>query len=334
MAAGDRVRLRREIAEAKRRFGVAETAPVRSCYEAGRDGFWIHRMLAAEGIVNVVVDSASIEVPRRGRRAKTDRLDADKLWRMLLRHWQGERSLWKVVHVPTREAEDARHAERAITALVAERTRQRSRVHALLALHGVRDPIRTTFGDRLAHLTDWAGQPLPAGARARIALAWRQLAATETELRQARTAQRVAVRAATTPATVRAARLHQLRGIRVGSALTLAKEIFVRDLTNRRQVGALSGLVAVPYQSGEAARDQGISRAGVKAVRRVIVELGWVWVQWQPDSALTQWFQRRFATGGPRARRIGIVALARKLLIALWRYSEQGIVPAGAVLRG
>jgi len=109
--------------------------------------------------------------------------------------------------------------------------------------------------------------------------------------------------------------------------------VFARDLTNRRQVGALSGLVAVPYQSGEAGRDQGISRAGVKAVRRVMVELGWVWVQWQPDSALTQWFQRRFATGGPRARRIGIVALARKLLIALWRYSEQGIVPAGAVLR-
>lgn len=333
MAAGDRGRLRREIAEAKRRFKLAETVPVRSCYEAGRDGFWIHRMLAAEGIDNVVVDSASIEVSRRGRRAKTDRLDADKLLRMLLRYGSGERTLWKVVHVPTREAEDARHAERAITALVAERTRQRSRLHALLALHGVRDPIRTTFGDRLAHLMDWAGEPLPPGIVARMTLAWRQLVATETELRKARTAQRVAVRAAQTPAALRAARLQQLRGIRVGSALTLAKEVFARDLTNRRQVGALSGLVAVPYQSGEAARDQGISRAGVKAVRRVIVELGWVWVQWQPDSALTQWYQRRFASGGPRARRIGIVARARKLLIALWRYSEQGIVPAGAVLR-
>lgn len=166
-----------------------------------------------------------------------------------------------------------------------------------------------------------------------MTLARRQLVATETELRQARTAQRATVRAAQTPAAVRAARLHQLRGIRAGSALLLAKEVFVRDLANRRQVGALSGLVAVPYQSGDAARDQGISRAGLKPVRRVIVELAWVWVQWQPDSALTQWYQRRFATGGPRARRIGIVALARKLLIALWRYSEQGIVPAGAVLR-
>jgi transposase len=291
-------------------------------------------MLTAEGVVNVVVDSASIEVPRRARRVKTDRLDAEKLLRMLIRYGHGERTQWKVVHVPTREVEDARHAERAIASLVQERTRQRNRLHALLALHGVRDPIRATFGDRLPHLTDWAGEPLPAGVVARMAVAWRQWVAADTEVRRARTAQRVAVRAATTPATVRAARMHQLRGIRVGSALTLAKEVFVRDLTNRRQVGALSGLVSVPYQSGDAARDQGISRAGVKAVRRVIVELAWVWVKWQPDSELTQWYQRRFATGGPRARRIGIVALARKLLIALWRYSEQGIVPAGAVLRG
>jgi transposase len=332
IAAGDREALRREIAEAKRRFGLPASTPVRSCYEAGRDGFWIHRLLETEEVVNLVVDSSSIEVNRRQRRAKTDRLDAEKLLRMLMRHWGGECS-WKVVHVPTRETEDARHAERAINTLMQERTRQRSRIHALLALHGVRQSIRQTFGERLALLTDWAGQPLPAGVVARLALAWRQVVQVETELRAARQAQRAAVRAAGTPAAVRAARLQRLKGIKVGSALMLAKEVFARDLTNRRQVGALSGLVAVPYQSGEAARDQGISRAGLRAVRRVIVELAWVWVKWQPDSALTQWFQRRFADGGPRARRIGIVALARKLLIALWRYSEQGIVPAGAVLR-
>lgn len=333
IAAGDREALRREIAEAKRRFGLAATTPVRSCYEAGRDGFWIHRLLAAEDVDNVVVDSSSIEVTRRQRRAKTDRLDAEKLLRMLMRHWGGERDLWKVVHVPAREVEDARHAERAITSLVQERTRQRSRIHALLALHGVRQPIRQTFGDRLALLMDWAGQPLPEGVVTRLTLAWRLLVQVEAELRTARRAQRAAVRAAATPAAVRAAQLHRLLGIKEGSALMLAKEVFARDLTNRRQVGALSGLVAVPYQSGDAARDQGISRAGLRAVRRVIVELAWVWVKWQPHSALTQWFERRFANGGPRARRIGIVALARKLLIALWRYSEHGIVPAGAVLR-
>lgn len=332
IAAGDRDALRREIADAKRRFGLGATTRVRSCYEAGRDGFWIHRLLETEGVTNVVVDSSSIEVSRRQRQAKTDRLDAEKLLRMLMRHWGGERP-WKVVHVPTREMEDARHAARAITSLVQERTRQRSRIHGLLALHGVRQPIQQTFGERLGHLTDWTGQVLPAGVVTRLALAWRLLVQVETELRVARQAQRVAVRGATTPAAVRATRLQRLRGIKAGSALMLATEVFARDLTNRRQVGALSGLVAVPYQSGDAARDQGISRAGLRAVRRVIVELAWVWVKWQPESALTQWYQRRFADGGPRARRIGIVALARKLLIALWRFSEQEIVPAGAVLR-
>ena len=333
MAAGDREALRREITAAKRHFGVTAETPVQSCYEAGRDGFWIHRLLEAEMVVNVVVDSSSIEVNRRQRRAKTDRLDGEKLLRMLIRHWQGERDLWKVVHVPSRETEDARHAERAITTLVAERTRQRSRLHALLALHGVRRRITMRLGDQLATLPDWAGEPLPPGVVARLEGTWRLLVQVETALRAARQAQRVAVRDAATPAAVRAARLAQLVGIKVGSALMLSKEVFARDLRNRRQVGALSGLVNVPYQSGEAAHDQGISRAGLRQVRRVIVELAWVWVKWQPDSDLTQWYQRRFGGGGPRARRIGIVALARKLLIALWRYSEQGIVPAGAVLR-
>jgi len=332
--AGDREAFRKEIAAAKQRFGLDDAAPVRSCYEAGRDGFWIHRLLAAEAIANVVVDSSSIEVSRRQRRAKTDRLDADKLLHMLIRYWSGERRVWKVVHVPTREAEDARHAERAITAWVAERTRLRSRLHSLLAVHGVRDSLTGAFGDRLPHLPDWEGVPLPAGVVARLMGTWRQLVAVEADLKTARRAQRAAVRAAATPAAARAARLSQLVGIRPGTALMLAKEVFVRDLRNRRQVGALSGFVAVPYQSGDLARDQGISRAGLKPVRRIMVELAWVWIQWQPDSELAQWYARRFAHGGPRARRIGIVAVARKLLIALWRHSEQGVVPTGAVLRG
>jgi transposase len=141
------------------------------------------------------------------------------------------------------------------------------------------------------------------------------------------------VRTRATAAAARAARLQQLRGIQYGSALVLAKELFARDLRNRREVGALSGLVSVPYQSGQAARDQGIARGGLRHIRGRIVELAWVWIKWQPTSALTQWYQRRFAAGGARWRRIGIVAVARKLLIALWRYSEHGVVPAGAKLR-
>jgi transposase len=331
--AGDRVALQRAIGEATRRLGIAEGAPVRSCYEAGREGFWIHRWLATVGVTNVVVDSSSIEVNRRSRRRKTDRLDAEKLLQMLIRYWAGDRRAWTVVHVPTVETEDARHAERTIATLTAERTRQRNRVHSLLALHGVRVRITARLGAQLATLIDWAGQPLPAGLVARLAVTWRQLVGVEAELRTARRAQQAAVRAGATAAAVRAARLQQLRGIQAGSAMVLAKELLARDLRNRRQVGALTGFVAVPSQSGEAAHDQGISRAGLRALRSRLVELAWVWVQYQPASALTQWYQRRFAGGGPRLRRIGIVALARKLVIALWRFSEQNIVPAGAVLR-
>jgi transposase len=331
--AGDQEAFRREVAEAKRRFGLSKEAAVRSCYEAGRDGFWVHRLLAREGVRNLVVDSASIEVNRRQRRAKTDRLDANALLRRLIRYWLGERDQWKIVHVPTVEMEDARHAERAIATLIGERTRYRSRIHSLLATHGVRVRITAQLGERLELLTTPDGGPVPPGVLARVALAWRLLGNIEVELRRARHAQQANVRMAATPAAVRTARLHQLKGIRVGSASMLAKEVFARDLRNRRQVGALSGLVAVPYQSGEAGHDQGISRAGLRQVRRVIVELAWSWVRWQPHSALTRWYLARFGAGGPRLRRIGIVALARKLLIALWRYSEQGIVPAGAVLR-
>ena len=334
MAAGDREALRREITAAKRRLGVAATAPVRSCYEAGRDGFWVHRVLAREGVTNVVVDSASIEVNRRQRRAKTDRVDADALLRRLIRYWLGERDQWKVVHVPTVEAEDARHAERAIATLVGERTRYRSRIHSLLATQGVRVRITQHIGDRLAALPTPDGSALPPGVRARVALAWRLLRTVEAELRQARRAQHTSVRAAATPTAERVLRLSQLKGLGVGSAAILAKEVFARDLHNRREVGALSGLVPVPYQSGESAHDQGISRAGLRHVRHVVVQLAWAWVRWQPNSALTRWYRARFGGGGPRLRRIGIVALARKLLIALWRYSEQGIVPAGALLRG
>lgn len=319
IAARDGAALRREITAARRRLGVLDAAPVRSCYEAGRDGFWVHRLLEQAGITNVVVDSASIEVNRRQRRANTDRLDADAWLRRLIRYWLGERDQWKGGHVPTPDAEDARHAERAMATVVGERTRQRRRIHAVLATHGVRVSITRHLGDRLAGLTTPAGAALPPGVRGRVALAWRMCVRVDAELRQARRLQQASVRAAASPADQRARRLQQLKGLGVGSAAILAKEVFARDLRHRREVGALSGLVPVPYRSGDAGHDQGISRAGLRHVRRVMVELGWAWVRWQPQSALTRWYHARFGAGGPRLRRIGIVALARKLLIALWR---------------
>lgn len=333
IAAGDEAALRQEMVAATARWGLPAATPVRSCYEAGRDGFWVHRLLERLGVHNVVVDAASIEVNRRQRRAKTDRLDAEALLRRLIRAGIGERDQWKIVHVPSVAAEDARHPERTLAMLTAERTRYRNRVHGLLATHGVRVRFTPAFDAQLATLTTPDGQGLPPGVIARVRVTWRLLQGIEQERRAAREAQAAETRAGATAAAVRAQRLRQLRGIQVGSAAVLAKEVFARDLRNRREVGALSGLVPVPYQSGASGHDQGISRAGVKAVRRILVEVAWGWVRWQPDSALTRWYRTRFGPGGGRLRRIGIVALARKLLIALWRYSEQGIVPVGAVLR-
>lgn len=333
IAAGDVAALQREIAAAQARWGLPASAAVRSCYEAGRDGFWVHRLLEGLGVCNVVVDSASIEVSRRARHAKTDRLDADALLRRLIRSWLGERHGWKVVHVPTREVEDARHLERTLTMLTGERTRARNRLHGILATHGVRMRLSRAFETQLSTVTTPEGQPLPPGVVRRLRVQWRLLQMIEEERRALRQAQADEARAAASRAGERVRRLRQLRGIQVGSAAILAKEVFARDLRNRRQVGALSGFVPVPYQSGDAAHDQGISRAGLKAVRRILVEVAWGWIRWQPDSALTQWYRARFGPGSGRLRRIGIVALARKLLIALWRYSEHGIVPAGARLR-
>jgi len=333
IAAGDGAALAAEIAAARQRFGLPTTAPVRSCYEAGRDAFWVHRWLERLGVRNLVVDSASIEVSRRARHAKTDRLDAEALLRRLIRYWLGERDPWKVVRVPSVEVEDARHPERTLAMLTTEGTRCRNRLHGVLATQGVRVRLTSAFGAQLATLTTPDGRRLPPGVVARAQVLWRLLQTVEQERRALRRTQAADARAAATRAAASTQRLRQLRGIQVGSAAVLAKEVFTRDLRNRREVGALSGLVPVPYHSGEAGHDQGISRAGLKAVRRILVEVAWGWVRWQPDSTLTRWYRARFSGGGGRLRRIGIVALARKLLIALWRYSEHGIVPAGATLR-
>jgi transposase len=329
---GDGPAIVQAVAEAKRRFGLVTDAPVRSCYEAGRDGFWPHRLLTSLGVTNVVVDSSSIEVSRRVRRAKTDRLDGNSLLRMLLRYWGGERDLWHVVHVPTREAEDARHASRGLTTWAAERTRYRNRIDSLLALHGVaKVRIDARLPARLAGVRDWAGAVLPAGVQARLLATWRVLQAAEAERQAARRREHQRTRVTATPTGLQ--RLTHLRGIAARSATVLSDELFGRALRNRRQVGALTGLVSAPYASGTTRIDQGLTRSGLPAVRRIALEIAWAWVRYQPSSALTLWYHRRFGTGGAVTRRIGMVALARRVIIALWRYHDQGIVPAGAVLK-
>jgi transposase len=240
--------------------------------------------------------------------------------------------MWQVVHVPSSEVEDARHASRGLTTLQAERTRYRNRIGGLLALHGVRRiRLDARLPDRLRTVTDWAGAPLPAGVVARILETHRLLQAVEIEREHARRQERQRVRP--TAARTCAQRLAQLRAVAARSATILADELFARGLRTRREVGALSGLVSAPYRSGTIQHDQGLVRSGIPAVRRLAIELAWAWLRYQPTSGLTQWYHRRFGSSGAVTRRIGIVALARRVLIALWRYSETGIVPAGALLK-
>lgn len=334
IAAGDLEAVRRELDAARARLGVPLTTPIRSCYEAGRDGFWLHRWLVAQGIGNVVVDSSSIEVNRRARRAKTDRLDVQKLLLLLLRWAGGERKVWSVVHVPTPEAEAARQLTREIETVRQDRTRARNRLQGLLATQGIRCPLRRSFPERVPTLQTGDGQPLAAVWQARLLREWAHVQTIETRLAQLRLARDTAVTTAEDRVAAVARQLCRLRGIAESSAAILSTELFgTRTFANGRQLGALTGLVPVPYRSDQRVQDQGISKAGRAELRRVSVQLAWCWLRWQPDSALARWFNRRFAAAGGRSRRIGIVALARKLVIALWRFVAHGAVPEAAQLK-
>jgi len=318
VAAGDLAGLLREVLTAKVRFGLALDAPVRSCYEAGRDGFWLHRWLVAQGLDNVVVDSSSIEVNRRARRAKTDRLDAGKLVYLLMRWAQGERAVWSVVHVPTPEAEAERQLTREIATVREDRTRTRNRIQALLATQGIRRPLTRGFAAQLATLQTGDGRPLAVAWQARLAREWAQLETIEGRLTVLHAARRAQIAEGVTRVAQVARQLTQLRGVADTSAALYSAELFgTRTFSNGRQLGALTGLVPVPYRSDQRVQDQGISKAGRAELRRVSIQVAWCWLRWQPDSALAQWFTRRFATAGGRSRRIGIVAVARKLVIAL-----------------
>lgn len=334
IAAGDLRALQREVVTAKVRFGLGLDAPVRSCYEAGRDGFWLHRWLTAQGIRNLVVDSSSIEVKRRARQAKTDRLDAEKLLQLLRRWAQGEARVWSVVHVPTPEAEAARQLTREITTVRVDRMAVRNRIGGLLATQGIRCALTPRFLEQLPALQTGDGRPLAAAWQDRLAREWAHLQAIEDRLATLRTRRREAIAGGADRVARVAQQLCQLRGVAETSAALYSAELFgTRTFQNGRQLGALTGLVPVPYRSDQRVADQGISKAGRGELRRVSIQLAWCWLRWQPDSALAAWFTRRFGSAGGRSRRIGIVAVARKLVIALWRFVEHGVLPEGAHLK-
>ena len=329
VAAGDATAVLMAIAKAKARCHLAADAPVRSCYEAGRDGFWLHRWLTDQGIVNLVVDSASIEVNRRARRAKTDRLDSDKLMSMLMRYYGGERRVWAVARIPTPEQEDERRVHRELGRLRQERTAHSNRIRSLLVLHNLR--VERIGGRAWARWwAQQAGLLLP-GLRAEIEREFERLSLAAKQIRTLEAQQKQQVHSGAQPII---AVLSRLAGIGTGSAWTLVKELFGwRQFHNRREVAGCLGLAPTPYASGTSEVEQGISKTGNKRVRWLMVELAWSWLRFQPASQLSQWFNERFAGGGKRMRRIGIVALARRLAIALWRYLEHGEIPLGATLK-
>lgn len=323
-----------EIALAKRRFGLPVDIPVTSCYEAGRDGFWIHRYLTTLRVENLIVEPASIEVNRRARRAKTDRLDLEKLASMLGRYVGGERTVWRLVRVPSEAAEDRRQPPRELATLKRDRTRITNRIQGLLATVGAAVRLQPGSPLSLDEVTQWNGAPLPEALRARLAREWETVELLTTRMHELERARRAALhdRDDATVAMVR--RLLQLRGIGANAAWLFVTELFAwRQFKNTREIGGLTGLVGTPYQSGTFDRDQGISKAGNRHVRAIAIQIAWGWLTFQPESALTRWYHRRFAQAGPDARKIGIVAVARRLLIELWRYLQTGVLPKGAVLK-
>lgn len=326
--------LEAELARAKTHFGLAARAPVRSCYEAGRDGFWVHRYLVSRGVTNSIVDSSSIEVNRRRRRTKTDRLDACKLVTMLMRADVGERKVWSVVNVPTVAEEDRRQVHRELLFARRDRGRHTNRIKGLLASHGV--PL-ARISDLPTHLVTarlWDKTPLPPLLCARLDREWEAVLGYTTRIRTLKKERRDLLQATDDPAIAQVRQLNQLRGIGIDSAWLYVMEFFAwRQFRNRRQVGGLAGLTDTHYQSGDLQHEQGISKAGNRWVRALAINTAWAWLRFQPKSKLARWYQKRFGNGNSRMRKIGIVALARKLLIAFWRYLETGIVPEGAVLR-
>jgi transposase len=306
--------------------------PVRvaCCFEAGYDGFWLHRWLCARAIENRVLDAASILVNRRARRAKTDRLDVAGLLRTLMALERGETQVCQVVHVPSPEQEDARRRSRERARLVVERGQHTNRIKGLLMTRGIRDfePTRRDWEARLDALRAPDGQPLGPCLRAELLRECRRLRQAMEMLAEVEAEQKAA--AATEDGV--AARLARLRGIGVTFAAVLGNEVFFRDFRNRREVGAYLGLAPSPWQSGQVERDQGIAKSGNPRARRTAIELAWLWLRHQPGSVLAQWFHERVAGAKGRMRRIMLVATARKLIIALWRYATTGAVPEGAVL--
>lgn len=326
--------VRQLIEQTRVQWGLPDSVRIVVGYEAGQDGFWLARALEEAGYEAVVIDPASIPVERHRRRRKTDRLDAIRLVLALRRWLRGECEAMRRVRVPSLEVEDQRWHSRDRKQLQKERNQHRDRIRKLLRTQGCWVSIAQDFGQRLerGEIRDWRGAALGAGLRARLMLEWRRLELVEAQLRE-REAELVAGEGLNAHEQARVEQLQRLKAVGPYSAIPLVVEFYWRDFRNRREVGSCAGLVGQPYDSGESRVDQGISKQGKRQVRALLIELAWMWLRYQPDSELSRWFAERTAGQGKRVRRIMIVAVARKLAIALWRYLDTGEIPAGARLK-
>jgi transposase len=329
------------IAWAKKKLGLEATARVVSCYEAGREGFWLHRFLEASGIESLIVDSSSIEVPQKRRRAKTDRLDLAGLCDLLARHVAGSaKPVWSVVRVPTLAEEDRRHLHRELKTSKQDRTRVSNRIKSLLANNGLTLTSWRDLTGQLSRLRLWNGSDLPSSLRSRLERYAQDYSYYTERIRELETERRITmngeVRNAGSQgaAVAKAVQLYTLKGVGVNTAWLYSMEFFSwRTFRNTKEVGSLAGLTPTPKDSGKRYREQGIGKDGNRHIRGSAIELAWGWLRFQPESDLSKWYEARFGKGSKRVRKIGIVALARKLLIALWRFVETGVVPEGAQMK-
>ena len=334
---GDHAGLLELIEKVRRRTAdkFGSVPRVASCYEAGYDGFWLHRLLETAGIMNFVFDPASIAVEQRSRRTKTDRIDGELLLRTLMAHLRGEPRVVRIVRVPSVAQEDARRCSRERDRLIKEQTGHTNRIKALLRLAGmaVGSPRRGNWLDWLAKQRDWQGQPLSPHLLAEVTREHARLMLVRKQLLGLEPAQATRACAVPEQTVEQQDRLERLKALGPALSSTMTHEVFYKNFHNRRQVGSYVGLAPSPWQSGGIDREQGISKAGNPRARVKAIELAWLWLRHQADSELSRWFRARTANAGKRARRIAIVALARKLVVALWRYLTTGLVPAGATMK-
>ena len=326
------------IAEVRSRASAKLGSPVEvaCCFEAGRDGFWLHRLLTAHGVAAYVLEPTSILVNRRARRAKTDRLDAEGMLRVLATWLGGDRQVCSMVRVPTPDEEDAKRPHREREHLVQDKLRIENRIEALLFTQGIRGrPSLRSWERDVAALRTGDGRVLPQLLRTELDRLRRRLVLVLELIRELEADRAKALEEAEAADRVvsKIIALQRIRGIGENFAAVLVHEVFYRSFGNRRQLASDVGITPMPYQSGGMDRDRNISRAGNPRARTTMIQLAWLWLRYQPDSVLAMWFRERVGTLQGRTRRIAIVAMARKLLIALWRYVETGVVPDGSAIR-